>query len=65
MILKLKNRQKVVVSSKFSFGKKGFKYFIGEEKDYEKVMLLFIMLPKMSAYRNDFDETEYIFFDKR
>ena len=41
-----------------SFGKKGFKYFIGY-KDAEKIRTLSIFLPKMSAYRRDFDETKY------
>ena len=34
------------VSNKVSFGKKGFKYFIGY-KDTKKVRLLFIFFPKM------------------
>ena len=61
------DRQQVVVSTKYSFGKKGFEYFIGSEKDYEKVTPLFIILSKVSTYRKDFDETEYVptFFDKR
>ena len=44
------------------FGIKGLKGLIGQEKDYEKVMCLFIMIPKMSAYRKDFDEIEYVSF---
>ena len=52
---------KTVVSNKVSFGKKGFKYFIGY-KDAKKVKPLCRFLPKMSAYRIDFDETEYISF---
>ena len=48
---------------------KGFKYSIGYKNDYEnddeKLMPLCIMLPKMSAYGRDFDETKYVFFDKR
>ena len=47
---------KIVVSNKVSFGKKGFKYFIGY-KD-AKIRPLCIFLPKMSAYRRDFDETK-------
>ena len=43
------------------FGKKGFKYFIGY-KDAKKLRPLRIFLPKMSAYRRDFDETKYISF---
>ena len=41
----------VIVFNKVSFGKKGFKYFIGYKNDYEKVMPLCIVLPKISAYR--------------
>ena len=42
-----------VVSNKVSFGKKGFKYFIG----YKKIGSLSILLSKVSAYRRDFDDT--------
>ena len=53
---------KIIVSNKeiFTFGKKGFKYFIGY-KDV-KIRPLCIFLPKMSAYRRDFDETKYLPF---
>ena len=39
--------------------KKGFKYFIGC-KDDKEVRPLCKLLPKMSAYRRDFDETKYM-----
>ena len=52
---------KIVVSNKVSFGKKGFKYFIGY-KDATKTRPLCIFLPKTSAYRRDFDKTKYISF---
>ena len=56
---------KIVVSNKVSFGKKGFKYFTGY-KNAKKIRLLFIFFSKMSAYRIDFDKTKCIcFFDKR
>ena len=43
----------------------GFKYFIGY-KDSKKIRPLCIFVPKMSAYRKDFDDTRYIsFFSKR
>ena len=54
------NINKIVVSNKASFGKKGFKYFIGY-KD-AKNRPLYIFLPKLSAYRIDFDETKYMSF---
>ena len=41
---------KIVVSNKVSFGKKGFKYFIGY-KDAKKITPVSIFLSKMSAYR--------------
>ena len=50
---------KIVVSNNVYFGKKkGFKCFIGY-KDAKKTRPLCIFLPKMSAYRRDFDETKY------
>ena len=57
------NINKIVVSSKVSFGKKGFKYFNGY-KD-AKIRPLCIFLPKISAYRRDFDETKYMSFLKK
>ena len=51
---------KIIVSNKVAFGKKGFKYFIQYENDYEKVMPLRITLSTMSAYRRAFDEIKYI-----
>ena len=50
-----------MVSNKASFGKKSFKYFIGY-KDAKKIRPLCLFLPKMCAYRREFDETKYIFF---
>ena len=55
------NINKIVASNKVSFGKKRFKYFIGY-KDAKKIRPLCIFLPKMSAYRTDFDETKYAAF---
>ena len=52
---------KVVVSNKISSGKNGFKYFIGY-KDAKKIRPLCIFLPKISAYRRDFDKTKYMSF---
>ena len=50
-----------IVYNKVSFGKKGFKYVI-DYKDSKKTKPLYIFLPKMSAYRKDFDETKYVSF---
>ena len=55
------NIDKLVVSRKFLFGEKGFKYYFGY-KDAKKVRPLCVMLPKMGAYSRDFDEIKYIFF---
>ena len=41
--------------------KKHFKHFIGY-KENRKVRPLSIILPKMVAYRSDFDETKYMPF---
>ena len=41
--------------------KNDFKYFLGY-KDDRKVTPLCIILPKIRAYRRDFDETKYISF---
>ena len=54
-----KNLSKIVLSNRVPFGKKGCKYFIGYE-DGKNVRLLYIMVPIMTAYRRDFDETRYI-----
>ena len=50
-----------VVSNKVSFGGKDFKYFIGQ-KDVKKSRPLCIFLPKMSAYKWDFNKTKYTSF---
>ena len=46
---------KIVVSNSISFGKIDFKYLICY-KDAKKIRPLCIVLPKMSAYRRDFDK---------
>ena len=50
-----------MVSKSVSFGKNAFKYFI-DCKDGRKISFLFIAVPKMAAYRRDFNEIEEIFF---
>ena len=52
---------KIVVSNMVNFGKKGLTYFVGY-KDGKYVRPLWVMLPKMSTYRRDFDETKYMSF---
>ena len=50
-----------MVSKSVSLGKNAFKYFI-DCKDGRKISFLFIAVPKMAAYRRDFNETEEISF---
>ena len=54
------NINRIVVSKKVPLGKKCFKYFIMYKDDHEEVRPLCIMLPKLRAYRKDFDETKYM-----
>ena len=51
---------KITVSNKVSFDKRGFKYFVGY-KD-RKIRPLRIFHTKMSGYRRDFHETKYMSF---
>ena len=53
--------KKILVCKTFSFGEKGFTYFIGY-KDGKKVKPLCVIIPKISTYRRDFDETKYMSF---
>ena len=45
----------IFISNKVSFGKKGYKYFIGYKDDDYNIKPLYIMLPKMSGYVKRFD----------
>ena len=57
------NIDRIVVSDKVPFGKKGFlNISLGTKMILKKIMPLCIMLSKMSAYRRDFDETNYMSF---
>ena len=60
--IKIIDINKIVVSNKVSFDKKGFKYFICCK--YAKIRPLCIFLRKIIAYRRDLMKL-YIFFDKR
>ena len=59
ILIKNKDINKIVISTKIFFDEKGFKYFVGY-KDAKKVRPLCTFFPKMSAYRIDFDETKYM-----
>ena len=55
--------EKVLVSNKFSFGEKIYKYFIGYLYNDNKVKPLNIMLPKTSAYVKSYaGQTKWMFF---
>ena len=56
------NIDRIVISNRVCFGKKGFQYFVGYENDYERVMPLHIMLSKLSGYRRNIDETKCMSF---
>ena len=59
------NVDRIVVSNRVPFGKKGFKNFIGNVDVIWKcknVKPLCVMLPKISAFERDFDETKYMYF---
>ena len=55
------NIDRIVVSNKVPYCKKGFIHFI-EYEDDEKGVPLCVVLPKMSRYRKTFDETKYLSF---
>ena len=50
-----------IVVSKVPLGNRRFKCFIGYE-DAKKIIPLCGFLPKITAYRKDFDETKYVSF---
>ena len=52
----------IVVSNKFPFGKKEFKYFTGY-KDNKEIIYLCIFFPKMSIYI--LIRLNVLFYDKR
>ena len=52
---------KIVVSNKLPFGKRDFKYLIGN-KDSEKNRPLCIFRPQMIIYKRHFDENRRIYF---
>ena len=52
-----------MISSKVSFGKKGWIYFIGYKDDVYKIKLFSRMLPKMIGYAKKLDGTKYALFD--
>ena len=58
--IKIIDNNKIEVSNKLSFRKKGFKYFIGYKDP--KIRPLCIFLPKKSAYRKEFDGTKHMSF---
>ena len=61
VLIKVIDINKIVVPDMVSFGKNGFKYFIGY-KDGKIIRALCTFLPKMNAYRTDFHETKCMSF---
>ena len=55
------NINKIKVSNKVFFGKKGFKYYNGY-KYAKKIRPLCIVLPKLTLCRKDFDDTKLMSF---
>ena len=57
LILRLISVNFTILKKQFevSFGRKGYKYFIGYKDDDYKIKLLCIMLPKVSGYLKSFD----------
>ena len=53
---------KILISNKVQYGKKGNKHFIGYKDDDYKIKPLCIMLPKISGYAKSFDGTKYMLF---
>ena len=53
---------KIQIYYKFSFNKKGYKYFIGYKDDDYRIKQLLIMLLKMSKYIKRFDKIKYMLF---
>ena len=45
--------------------KRALNIFLLAIKMLKKIRPLWTLLPKVSTYRKDFDETKYIFFDKK
>ena len=59
--IKNKDFNEIVVFNKVSFGKTGFEYFIGY-KNTKTIRPSCIFLPKIIAYRKDFDDTKFMSF---
>ena len=53
------NIDKIMISNKVSFRKKGIKYFIGYQYD-GKIRPLCILIPKTSGYKKSFHKTNYV-----
>ena len=55
--------EKAVVSNKIFSGEKNYKCFIGYLHNDHKIKLLYIMLPKTSAYVKSYDgQTKWMYF---
>ena len=63
ILLKDVDIETVLVSNKFSFSEKKYKYFIGYLYNDNKAKALHIMLPKTSTYVKSYDgQTKWMYF---
>ena len=63
LLLRYVDIGKVLVSSKISFGRKNYKYFVGYLYNGNKIEPLNIMLPKINTYVKVYDgQTKWIYF---
>ena len=59
------NSDRIVVSNKIPFGKKGSRHFIGHQNDDEKFMPFCTMVPKWVHTEDILKKLCIFFFDKR
>ena len=63
LLLRYVDIGKVLVSSKISFDRKNYKYFVGYLYNGNKIEPLNIMLPKINTYVKVYDgQTKWIYF---
>ena len=53
---------KILISNKVSFGKNGYKYFVGYKDDYHQIIPLCVMLQKMRCVLNTFHSVSFRVF---
>ena len=53
---------KILISNKVCFGKMGYKYFTCYKDDNCEAIPLCMILPKISRYKESFNESKYVLF---